>query len=287
MDPHETHDTTITKHAGGVTVRKRPMLSALAVAVLVVFGGCSSDGEDSTPGGSDSTTTTEASVSGTIVVSAAASLTDSFTTIKDEFVADNPYADITINFGSSGALSTQIQEGAPADVAAFADTTPMDTLADADLLASEPQIFARNRLIIVTKPGNPDGIAGLADLANAGVVSLCVDTAPCGKFADQILGDAGVTIPEANVTRGVDVKATLTAVAEGDAVAGIVYVTDAESIAGHLDTVEIPEAENVVANYPIAVVKASESAELAEAFQAYVLSDAGQAVLSEAGFLAP
>lgn len=263
------------------------MAVALLVAVLALLAGCSSDDEDTSSGGSDSTTTTEASASGTIIVSAAASLTDSFNTIKDDFVKDNPDADITINYGSSGALSTQVQEGAPADVAAFADTTPMDTLQEAGLLASEPTIFARNKLVIVTKPGNPEGITGLEDLATAGVVSLCVDTAPCGKFADQILADAGVTIPEDNVSRGTDVKATLTAVTEGDAVAGIVYVTDAQSVAGQVDTVEIPEERNVVASYPIAVVADSESAELAEAFQAHVLSDAGQAVLGEAGFLAP
>lgn len=287
MAPDKTHRTTNIDraHRGG---RHRRLITTAAVVVvaLALFAGCSSDSDDASSG-PESTETTEASMSGTIVVSAAASLTDSFTTIKDDFVADNPDADITINFGSSGALSTQILEGAPADVAAFADTSPMDTLADAELLGSEPTIFARNQLIIVTKPGDPEGIEGLADLATAGVVSLCVETAPCGKFADQILADAGVSIPEVKISRGTDVKATLTAVAEGDAVAGIVYVTDAASVPDQVDTVDIPEADNVVTDYPIAVVKGTAGPELAEAFEAYVLSDAGQAVLREAGFLAP
>lgn len=267
-------------------MRKHLTIAIAVLAALALVAGCSSDG-DSSSGSDSTTTTTTPSLSGTIIVSAAASLTDSFTTIKDDFVEQHPDAEITINFGSSGALSTQIQEGAPADVAAFADTTPMTALEDGDLLAAAPKIFARNQLIIVTKPGNPEGITGLADLATAGVISLCVDTAPCGKFADQILSSAGVTIPASSVTRGTDVKATLTAVAEGDAVAGIVYVTDATSLADQVDTVDIPEAENVIASYPIAVVKATASAELADAFEAYVLSDDGQAVLKEAGFLAP
>lgn len=267
-------------------MRRHVTLAVAVLATLAFLAGCSSNGED-TSDDSGSPSTTGASVSGTITVSAAASLTEPFTTIRGDFVAAHPDADITINFGSSGALSTQIQEGAPADVAAFADTTPMTALEDAELLAAAPQVFARNQLVIVTKPGNPEGITGLADLATAGVVSLCVDTAPCGKFADQILADAGVTIPVTSVSRGTDVKSTLTAVSEGDAVAGLVYVTDAESVADQVDTVEIPRAENVIANYPIAVVRASASPELAEAFQAYVLSDAGQAVLEEAGFLAP
>ncbi len=107
-------------------------------------------------------------------MSAAASLTEAFTTIKDDFVDANPGATVTINFGSSGTLATQITEGAPADVAAFADQAPMTTLDDAGLLAAPAQVFARNQLVIVTQPGNPKGITSLADLATVGTVSLCV-----------------------------------------------------------------------------------------------------------------
>lgn len=202
-------------------------------------------------------------------------------------MAANPGVDVTLNFGSSGALSTQILNGAPADVAAFADTAPMNALADADLLAAPPKVFARNRLVIVTEPGNPNGIDSLADLATAGTVSLCVDTAPCGKFADRILADAGVTIPTSNITRGTDVRSTLTAVTEGDAVAAIVYVSDATTAADRVDTVAIPEAHDVTADYPIATLGATSSPALARAFEAYVLSERGRSVLEDAGFLAP
>jgi molybdate transport system substrate-binding protein len=83
------------------------------------------------------------------------------------------------------------------------------------------------------------------------------------------------------------VKATLTAVTEGDAEAAIVYVTDAKAAGTGVDTVDIPEAQNVIANYPIAVLKATTSREAAQAFENYVLGPDGQAVLKEAGFLAP
>lgn len=269
---------------------RKPLVLALAMLAALAFlvSGCSSDSDGtSSSSTTESTAATTSSASGTILVSAAASLTDAFTTITDDFVAANPDADVTLNFGSSGALSTQIQEGAPADVAAFADTTPMTALEDTGLLAGSPEIFATNQLIIVTKPGNPAGIESLADLATVGVITLCVDTAPCGKFADQVLSTAGVTIPESSITRGTDVKSALTAVSEGDAVAGIVYVTDAAAVADRVDTVDIPEVENVVASYPIAVVTATTSSELAQAFLDHVLSDQGQAVLKDAGFLTP
>jgi molybdate transport system substrate-binding protein len=265
---------------------RRPLALLLAVTgwLALVAAGCSSD-DDAAPTTTGAATSSD--LSGSITVSAAASLTESFTTIQQDFTAEHPDAEVVLNFGSSGALSTQIVEGAPAAVAAFADTTPMTVLADADLLDGAPEVFARNQLVIVTKPGNPEGIESLADLADVGVVSLCVDTAPCGRFADQILAEAGVGIPVGNVTRGTDVRATLAAVSEGDAVAAIVYVTDAAAAGDAVDTVEIPAEQNLVADYPIAVVAGTEDAELARAFMAYVLSDEGQAVLADAGFLSP
>jgi molybdate transport system substrate-binding protein len=263
----------------------RTLTLASVAALALVVGGCSSDDDSSSD--TSSTTTTAPTVTGAVTVSAAASLTEAFTTIKDDFVRANPDATVTINFGSSEQLATQITEGAPADVAAFADQAPMSTLDDAGLLAAPAQVFARNQLVIVTKPGNPKGITSLADLATVGTVSLCAETAPCGKFADQVLRTAGVTVPATSITRGPDVKATLTAVTEGDAEAGIVYVTDAEASGDKVGTVEIPEADNVVASYPIAVIEATQNQAVGEALQGYVLGSEGQAVLQDAGFLAP
>ena len=172
-------------------------------------------------------------------------------------------------------------------MAAFADTATMQQLADKGLLSGPSQIFATNRLVIVTKPGNPTGIKTLADLAGAGTVALCAATAPCGKYADQILAGAGVTIPTSSITRGENAKATLSAVANGDADAGIVYVTDGEAAGSTVGTVAIPAAQNAVAKYPIAIVEATRNEALAQAFMSYVLGPQGQAVLREAGFGAP
>lgn len=268
---------------------KRPvalMIAVLAAFVLVV-GACSSDSSSDTTTTSKATETSVAAstLSGAVTISAAASLTGSFEEIQKLFVAEHPDVTVTFNFGASGALAEQIQQGAPADVAAFADTTPMDKLVAASLIDGEPQIFAHNQLVIVTKPGNPEKITTVADLVNAGTVSLCGASAPCGKFADQILATAGVTIPETSVTRGQDVKATLAAVTQGDANAAIVYTTDAKSVGDQVETVEIPEPQNVIADYPIASVKASTNAEAAKAFIDFVLGPEGQKVLVAAGFL--
>ena len=202
-------------------------------------------------------------------------------------MAANPAVEVTFTFDSSSMLATQILDGAPADVVMFASSADMTRLTDAGLIAGKPVVFARNELIIITKPGNPERIRSLADLADAGVVSLCGEDVPCGRYAKEALEAAGVVIPESSVTRGQNAGATLTAVAEGDAAAGIVYVTDALGAGDTVETVDLPDGENVVADYPIGVLEASAGTAVAEAFVAYVLSDEGQATLAAFGFLPP
>ncbi len=266
---------------------RRNVVTWVAVVLLagLVATGCGSD-SDSTS--SSSTSSTEASdVTGAITVSAAASLTEAFTEIGADFQKENPDASATFNFGSSGTLATQIQQGAPADSFASADEANMDKLVTAGLIAGDPTVFARNRLVIVTKPGNPEQVQGLGDLAGLGVVSLCGPEVPCGKYADQILATAAVTIPTERITRGQDVKTTLGAVTTGDADAAIVYVTDAKSAGDAVDTVTIPDAQNVIAIYPIGVVAAGTNQPTTRAFIDFVTGSKGQATLRSFGFLAP
>jgi molybdate transport system substrate-binding protein len=254
--------------------------------LALVAAGCSDDDGGSS---ASSTTTTRgaAGATGSITVSNAASLTAAFDEIGAEFMEANPETDVTFNPGSSATLATQIEGGAPADVFAGADEANMDRLVSGNRVDGEPEVFARNRLVIVTKPGNPKNVESLADLDDAGIVALCGETAPCGKYAAESLQKAGVTIPETSVTRGVDATATLAQVTQGDADAAIVYVTDARSAGDRVESVEIPDTENVIAVYPIATLAASGNKEAARAFVGYVLSSAGQATLKSYGFLAP
>ena len=230
----------------------------------------------------------EPAVEGDITVAAAASLTEPFTELGAAFEAAHPGTHVTFTFDSSSTLAGQVLEGAPVDVFASADEASTTKLVDAGRVEGAPAVFARNRLTIVTKPGNPSAIAELADLAAGdGVVSLCGTDVPCGRFAAQVLERAGVALPEGRVTRGQNAKATLAAVAEGDAVAGIVYVTDARAAGGAVDAVAIPDAANAVAAYPISVLTESDAADVAEAFVAFVRSAEGRRVLTDAGFLPP
>jgi molybdate transport system substrate-binding protein len=233
------------------------------------------------------TSTAGAALSGSITVSAASSLTKAFGTLASTFHLKHPATTVAFNFGSSGALATQIQQGAPADVFASASPVQMATLERSGDLVGPPVTFARNSLAIVVKPGNPLAIHTLADLAKAPVVALCVTTAPCGSTAREALAKAGVTLPPAKVSLGQDVDATLAQVTTGDAAAALVYVTNARTVGSQGEGIPIPPSQNVTTSYPIAVVKASTNRALAGAWVAYVLGPTGQSVLRRAGFLPP
>jgi molybdate transport system substrate-binding protein len=226
-------------------------------------------------------------VSGSITVSAAASLTEAFTKMGADFQKANPGTTVTFNFAASSALVQQIQGGAPADVFASADGTTMQRLVSGGQVRAEPTVLAANELTIVVKPGNPRHVKSLADLTDLGTISLCADAVPCGKYAQLALNQAGVTVAAEKITKGADVKTTLGAVSNGDADAAIVYTTDAEAAGSTVEAVRIPAWLNVYAIYPIAPIAASSNRDLADAFVKYTVSPAGQKTLQSHGFLPP
>jgi molybdate transport system substrate-binding protein len=226
-------------------------------------------------------------LSGSITVAEAASLTESFAEMKTKFEKKYPGTTVNLNPVSSSALVTQIQGGAPADVFASADLTNMDKLVVSGKVTASPQTFARNQMQIAVKPGNPKNVKSVTDLPTVGIVSLCGTTVPCGVYAANILQRASVTIPESSITRGADAKTTIAAVAQGDAQAAMVYVTDVKAAGSTVAGVVIPDAQNTVAVYPIAPIAGTSNGKVANAFISYVLSPAGQKTLAKFGFLPP
>ncbi len=221
-----------------------------------------------------------------VLVSAAASLTDAFTDIKTAFELANPEIDVILNFGASSALREQILGGAPVDVFASANMTNMEQLVGSGAVDGLPSRFATNRLEIAVPRGNPAGITGLTDFADGELlIGLCAESAPCGDFARQVLDNAGIS-PEID-TNETDVRSLLTKLEAGELDAGIVYVTDVVSSGGGVEGVEIPEALNVLAEYPLAVLAGAPHPEGAKAFVAFVLSTEGQAILDKYGFVSP
>jgi molybdate transport system substrate-binding protein len=252
----------------------RARLAALLAVAALALAGC---------GGGDDAGGSGAAAPGEIKVFAAASLTAAFTELGERYSAANGGAEVTFNFAGSQALATQIQQAAPADVFASADLPNMDKVKD---LVGTPQNFASNRLAIVVEQGNPKGVEGLADLADPDLkVVLAAEEVPAGKYAKQVLDQAGVSVTP--VSREDNVKAVVTNVSLGEADAGIVYVTDVTAGGEKVEGVDVPEDQNVTATYPMATVRASETPQAARAFLDLVLSAEGQQVLKEYGFLPP
>lgn len=222
----------------------------------------------------------------TLTVLAAASLTEAFTSIATAFEKGHPGMTVQLVFAGSSTLVTQIKEGATGDVFASADEANMQAAADAGELAGAPRIFATNRLTIVVARGNPKHIASLADLSRQGItVALAAPAVPAGKYAAQMFAKAGVAAPSAS--QEVDVRAVLNKVAMDEADAGIVYVTDVRMAGDKVDTVPIPEQDNVTARYPIAVLKQAADGAAATAFVDFVLSAPGRDALKAFGFMPP
>jgi molybdate transport system substrate-binding protein len=269
---------------------RRPVLTALAAlaAATTLLTGCGSSSGGTASSSAPSAAGAASSpsgLSGNITVFAAASLTESFTKLGQQFQAAHPGTKVTFSFGASSTLATQIIQGAPADVFASASQKNMDQVVTAKAAATSTT-FARNVAEIAVPPSDPAGIVTVADLAKPGVkVALCANTVPIGAVAEQVFTKAGVTVKPATIEA--DVKATLTKVELGEVDAGIVYVTDVRAAGSRVKGVPIPADLNGSTKYPIADLAASRNAALARAFVDYVLSADGSAVLTAAGFEKP
>ena len=229
---------------------------------------------------------TAASPSGTLVVSAAASLSDVFPKIAEAFTRRYPGTTVTLNFGGSATLVTQVLSGAPVDVLATASEASMWKAINAGAV-NRPFIFAKNSMAIAMPPDNPARISSLADLSRPGVlVGLCDIAVPCGTAAADLLNRNKVTVTP--VTRELDVRALLAKVVSGDLDAGIVYVTDVRAVGNKVSAITIPAAANVTTTYPIAAVSRSPNLQLAAAFVNYVrFSRSAQGLLRAYGFARP
>jgi molybdate transport system substrate-binding protein len=248
------------------------------------LAGCSSS---SSPASSPATgsASSPATSTGSITVFAAASLMGAFSQLGKQFEAAHPGDTVKFSFGPSSGLATEITSGAPADVFASAAPANMDTVVKAGD-ASSPQDFAKNTAEVAVPPNNPAKVTSVNDLAKSSVkVALCQPQVPCGVVAAEVFKNAGITVKP--VTLQPDVKSVLTQVELGNVDAGMVYVTDVKAAGAKVKGVAIPASENASTLYPIATISSSSHKSEAQAFVAYVLSPAGQQVLTAAGFEKP
>jgi molybdenum ABC transporter molybdate-binding protein len=234
----------------------------------------------------------------TLTVLAAASLTDAFTEIGKNFEAANPGVAVEFSFAGSQQLAQQLGQGVEADVFASANKKQMDVAIEANRVNQNgASTFVRNRLVVIVPKENPAGLKELKDLAKTGVkLDLADKAVPVGHYSLDFL-DKAVEDPAfgaaykdgvlANVVSYEEnVKAVVTKVLLNEVDAGIVYLTDITPAAAEkVDRIDIPDALNTIAAYPIAPVSDSKNADLARGFVDYVLSEEGQHVMARHGFI--
>jgi len=233
----------------------------------------------------------------TLRVFAASSLTEAFTSIAQEFESENPGVGIDLDFGGSQRLRSQLEFGAHADIFASADNMLMGMLVVEDLVYGMPVDFAANELVVITIANGP--VNKLDDLAKPGVrVVLAQPNVPVGAYSRQVLanltaGGLGAQFESQVlgnlVSEEANVRFVSQKVALGEVDAGIVYQTDVATTRkiGAINTIPIPEAFNIKARYPIAVLKTARDTELTQSFVRFVLSEAGQNLLADQGFRSP
>jgi molybdate transport system substrate-binding protein len=268
-------------------------MGGILVLSVILATACGGDADDAPAEGSGE-------VSGELTAFAAASLTEAFQEIASTLEDDHPGLEITFNFAGSQQLATQLADGAGADLFASANTAQMKAARDADVISAEPVIFTRNRLAIVVPADNPAGITAPIDLAKEGIKLVIANPdVPAGQYALDSL-DKMSALPEfgpdfrERVERNIvshedNVRQVVAKVQLGEADAGIAYVTDiTPDVADAVTVIEIPDDTNVIAVYPIAPVT-NGNATLAQVFIDYLLSSAGQEILTSHGFteLAP
>ncbi len=268
--------------------RYAPLIAAIGLATLT--GACGSSGSSSSTRQASATSpaaTATSSQTGTAstadsqpTVFAAASLTKVFPII-------DPHARYT--FGGSGALQTQIEQGAPADVfAAASPKQPAELYAKG--MVDRPLEFATNTLVLIVPKSNPAHITSVSDITRPGVkLVICNASVPCGDYARTAFANLNITGAAMRnvVSQTTDVTQTVAEVALGQADAGFVYITDAKAAKGKVAVLRLPAAAKPKTQDYIAVVKSGKNQSAAKAFIATVMSARGQAALRAAGFGRP
>ncbi len=271
---------------------------ALMITMVMVFALTACGGSSSEEAASEKTT---------VNVFAAASLSAVMADFETSYEEANPNVDIVVNADSSGALLTQIQEGAPCDVFFSAAQKQMDELEGADMVVEGTRTnVVNNQLVVVTQPDSETAVTGLADIAKAKSIALADGSVPVGKYTRQAMINLGLlaevedpaTITTAEVSEqlgGVEiseqgnVSKVLAAVEEGSSEVGTTYLSDT---IGHEDNIKILETVgyDVTGNiiYPVAQIvnQDADDAESAAAadFIAYITNDDAKALYQQYGF---
>ncbi|WP_292463731.1 molybdate ABC transporter substrate-binding protein [Methanolobus sp.] len=262
-----------------MVLNKKLIMAIAVILTIVLFASGCTDKETEQP-------------QVTLTVSAAASLTEAFTAMEEEFETENPDIDVVFNFAASGTLRSQIESGAPIDVFASAAQDQMDMLASRGFIYNDTrEDFVENSLVLIVPKDNEFGITGMESLQRPEVKNIAIgnpETVPAGKYAKESMTNAGIwNSVSGKMLMGENVKQVLVYVERGEVDAGFVFGTDASPAkSGTIEVVtSVPVSTPIT--YPIAVVSSTSHREESQLFIDFVTGERGKSILEQYGFSIP
>jgi molybdate transport system substrate-binding protein len=226
-----------------------------------------------------------------LTVSAAISLKDALDEARQTYLAANPNVAIAANYGASGTLEIQIEQGAPVDVFVSAAPKQMDSLETKGLvLEGTRRDLLRNEVVLIVPKDSSAGISSFRDLTRTDVKRVALGepvTVPAGQYAKEVLTSLGIyDAVNSKAVLGKDVRQVLTYVETGNVDAGVVYATDALSSTKVKIVATAPAKSHAPVVYPAAVIKTSKNPAAARALLDFLASPRGLAIFQKYGFTA-
>ena len=259
--------------------------------LTVILAGAMAAGMSS---GSIQAATTE-DAGGDLYVFIAASLANAMDVIQKDFNEEYPDVNILFNADSSGTLQTQIEEGSRCDVFFSAATRQMDALVEEDLAEKDSVVdLLENKVVLIKPKDGETKVTGFENITDAKNIALAGEDVPVGQYSREIFKNLGIedAVDKMEINEGKNVTDVLASVSEGSNEIGIVYATDAASVADKVDVIaEAPEGSlKTPVLYPVGLTVDSEASDeektAAEAFLEYLQTDDAMKVFEEYGFAA-
>ena len=270
--------------------RVKKFFAAVLTAVCVMsFAACGNSDTNTTASGGEATTAASCAKK-EIVVLAAASLTDVCGELERMYEEKNKDIDLIFSYAGSGALQTQIEEGAPADLFISAAKKQMNALKDKSLMKEDTICnLLENKVVLIVPSESTLGLTSFEDVKKDDVKMIGIgelESVPAGQYAKTIFTNLGFwDVVEKKANYGTDVRTVLTWVESGEVDCGVVYATDAYTTDKVKIVAEAPEGSCDKVIYPAGVVGASKNADDATAFLNYLKSDEAMKIFEKYGFV--
>ncbi|MGR6128842.1 molybdate ABC transporter substrate-binding protein [Paenibacillus sp. SER-28] len=277
---------------------KSSTVFVLVMSIILLLSGCGtkqqldSNVSSSDQNGSSSQTSSKTAETIELTISAAASLTDALKEIQHSYESTHTGIKLNFNFGGSGALEKQIEQGAPSDLFLSASTKNMKPLVDQQLIDTKKQkTWLTNELVAVSPADGTMNIASVTDLTKKEVKKVAIgipESVPAGNYAQEALTKAKLwDTLQSKLVQAKDVRQVLQYVETGNADVGFVYKTDALTSQKAKIAFEVNPKTYSPVEYPIGIVKATKHIQEAEDFYAYLQSQESLNIMDKYGFNIP